>query len=291
MLHEVTSGAVASILSNLAKQHAPQEEKSFSGSAIANGLEINKISLPGEGTVEKQTLERELTALAARIQYLETRATGTASLPVTPNEPHPHSFPHAEVPASPRQLANPPKRSISWVNSLLARNDGEPSRTRELTEEQGASIREHIDQQAEEIREQKSMLENVRSQLAEQQDATKHALDTLGTSPSIDQLKREIEKNAQINTTYQKVLKEIGTIITAVAKGDLSKKVLIHSHEKDPEIKTFKETINTMVDQLSEFGSQVTHIAKEVGTEGRLGGRADVPGVDGIWKELTENGM
>ena len=102
---------------------------------------------------------------------------------------------------------------------------------------------------------------------------------------------RKIEKNAQINATYQKVLKEIGTIITAVANGDLSKKVLIHATEKDPEIARFKHTINKMVDQLQEFASQVTHLAKEVGTEGRLGGQAVVPGVDGIWAELTRNGM
>ncbi|KAI7683502.1 hypothetical protein KC353_g21425, partial [Hortaea werneckii] len=87
----------------------------------------------------------------------------------------------------------------------------------------------------------------------------------------------------------QKVLREIGTIITAVANGDLSKKVLIHVTEKDPEIARFKHTINRMVDQLQEFASQVTHLAKEVGTEGQLGGQALVPGVDGIWAELTKN--
>jgi hypothetical protein len=66
--------------------------------------------------------------------------------------------------------------------------------------------------------------------------------------------------------------------------------VLIHAMEKDPEIAKFKHTINTMVDQLQEFAGQVTHLAKEVGTEGRLGGQAIVPGVDGIWAELTRNG-
>lgn len=291
MPHEETSAAVASILSNLAKQHTPQEETSFPASVIANGIKSTKISLPGEDTVEKQTLERELTALAARIQYLETKASGTASLPMTPNEPYTSSFPHSDVPASPRQLASAPprQRSASWVNSLLGRTDGEPH-PRELTEEQFTFLREHIDQQAQEIKEQKDFIDNIKSQLSQQQTATKQALDTLGNSASIDQLKREIEKNAQINATYQKVLKEIGTIITAVANGDLSKKVLIHSTEKDPEIARFKSTINTMVDQLQEFASQVTHLARQVGTEGRLGGQAVVPGVDGIWAELTQNG-
>jgi osomolarity two-component system sensor histidine kinase NIK1 len=133
-------------------------------------------------------------------------------------------------------------------------------------------------------------IDGIKSQLNHQQAATKAVLDGYGSSISIEQLKREIEKNAQINATYQKVLKEIGTIITAVANGDLSKKVLIHAMEKDPEIAKFKHTINTMVDQLQEFAGQVTHLAKEVGTEGRLGGQAIVPGVDGIWAELTRNG-
>jgi osomolarity two-component system sensor histidine kinase NIK1 len=72
--------------------------------------------------------------------------------------------------------------------------------------------------------------------------------------------------------------------------GDLSKKVLIHAKEMDPEITLFKRTINTMVDQLQEFASQVTFLAREVGTEGRLGGQANLPGVAGIWAELTDSG-
>ncbi|CAK3945683.1 Histidine kinase NIK1 [Lecanosticta acicola] len=289
MPHEETSAAVASILSNFAKQYAPLEPDSFPAGAIANGIKSNRISLPGDDTVEKRTLERELNALATRIQFLEARATsGLSSLPITPNEPAASSFP-SDSPASPRSAAlNPRQRSASWVNSLLAKNEGEPH-YRQLTEEQFAFLREHIDQQAQEIKSQKDFIDGIKSQLTHQQNATKAALDTLGNSQSIEQLKREIEKNAQINATYQKVLREIGTIITAVANGDLSKKVLIHATEKDPEIARFKHTINRMVDQLQEFASQVTHLAKEVGTEGRLGGQAIVPGVDGIWAELTQN--
>ena len=175
------------------------------------------------------------------------------------------------------------------MNNLLAKSDGEPQ-PRQLTEEQLTSLREHVEQQAGEIKSQRDFIDSIKSQLNHQQVATKTALDHLGNSSSIEQLKREIEKNAQINATYQKVLKEIGTIITAVANGDLSKKVLIHAMEKDPEIAKFKHTINRMVDQLQEFAGQVTHLAKEVGTEGRLGGQASVPGVDGIWAELTRNG-
>lgn len=287
MPHEEMSAALASILSNLAKQHTPQEDYSFPASIIANGVKSAKISLPGENTVEKQTLEHELTALAARIQFLEAKATPT-SLPVTPNEPLASAFPPTE-PVSPKAVNPPRLRSSSWVNTLLGKTDGDVN-PRQLTEEQFTFLREHIDLQAQEIKSQKEFIDNVKSELSHQQTATQHALDTLGNSQSIEQLKREIEKNAQINATYQKVLKEIGTIITAVANGDLSKKVLIHTTEKDPEIARFKHTINKMVDQLQEFASQVTHLAKEVGTEGRLGGQAIVPGVDGIWAELTRNG-
>lgn len=92
------------------------------------------------------------------------------------------------------------------------------------------------------------------------------------------------------NLAFQKALREIGAIVTAVAMGDLSKKVLIHAKEMDPEITLFKRTINTMVDQLQEFASQVTFLAREVGTEGRLGGQANLPGVAGIWAELTDSG-
>ena len=292
MPHEETSAAVASILSNLAKQYTPLEEHSFPTSVIANGIKSSRVSLPGEDGPEKQTLERELTALAARIHLLESRAiSGTNSLPMTPNEPLTAPFPHTDTPVAPRSSdTSPRQRSVSWVNTILGRGDGE-SRPRQLTDEQFAHMRDMFDQQEREIQSQKEIIDDIKSQMEQQRAATKQALETLGTSPSIDQMKREIDKNAQINATYQKVLKDIGTIITAVANGDLSKKVLIHATEKDPEIAKFKQTINRMIDQLQEFASQVTYLAREVGTEGRLGGQAIVPGVDGIWAELTRNGM
>src|SRR5207253_606785 len=68
--------------------------------------------------------------------------------------------------------------------------------------------------------------------------------------------------------------------------GDLSKKITV---DVRGEILELKQTINTMVDQLNAFASEVTRVAREVGTEGKLGGQADVKGVGGIWKDLTEN--
>src|SRR4029077_3423394 len=72
----------------------------------------------------------------------------------------------------------------------------------------------------------------------------------------------------------------------AVASGDLSKKITV---EVKGELLQLKETINTMVDQLNSFASEVTRVAREVGTEGKLGGQAQVPGAAGIWKDLTDN--
>src|SRR5207237_1356703 len=73
-------------------------------------------------------------------------------------------------------------------------------------------------------------------------------------------------------------------VTTAVANGDLSKKITV---EVKGEILELKNTINTMVDQLNSFASEVTRVAREVGTEGELGGQADVRGVAGTWKDLT----
>ena len=81
-------------------------------------------------------------------------------------------------------------------------------------------------------------------------------------------------------------VRNIADVTTAVAKGDLSKKITVAVRG---EILELKNTINTMVDQLSAFASEVTRVAREVGTEGELGGQADVPGVGGTWKDLTDN--
>src|SRR5205823_293753 len=71
-----------------------------------------------------------------------------------------------------------------------------------------------------------------------------------------------------------------------VAKGDLSKKITV---DVKGEVLELKSTINTMVDQLNAFASEVSRVAKEVGSEGKLGGQAQVKGVGGVWKDLTDN--
>jgi HAMP domain-containing protein len=86
------------------------------------------------------------------------------------------------------------------------------------------------------------------------------------------------------NLTAQ--VRNIAEVTTAVAKGDLSKKITV---DVKGEIRALKDTINTMVDQLSSFAAEVTRVAREVGTEGKLGGQAEVKGVAGTWKDLTDS--
>jgi HAMP domain-containing protein/CheY-like chemotaxis protein/signal transduction histidine kinase len=86
------------------------------------------------------------------------------------------------------------------------------------------------------------------------------------------------------NLTAQ--VRNIAEVTTAVARGDLSRKITV---DVKGEILALKDTINTMVDQLNAFAGEVTRVAREVGTEGKLGGQAQVPGVGGTWKDLTDN--
>src|SRR5205085_11314700 len=86
------------------------------------------------------------------------------------------------------------------------------------------------------------------------------------------------------NLTTQ--VRNIAEVTTAVATGDLSKKITV---DVNGEILELKNTINTMVDQLSSFADEVTRVAREVGTEGKLGGQADVRDVAGTWKDLTDS--
>jgi HAMP domain-containing protein len=81
-------------------------------------------------------------------------------------------------------------------------------------------------------------------------------------------------------------VRAIADVTTAVANGDLSKRITL---DVKGEILQLKDTINTMVDQLNSFAAEVTRVAREVGTEGKLGGQANVKGVAGIWKDLSDN--
>ncbi|KAF2742887.1 two-component histidine kinase [Sporormia fimetaria CBS 119925] len=257
--------------------------------------DVQPISLPGPDTPEKAELERELAAVASRIQYLETKASVVDNrFPITPGEPTASQLIYAStqpdnVHVETNQLARrDSKERAAWVsNWLAAREPNGDLPAAALTEEQLNYLRDHLNKQADQIKNQREHIDNlsaeVNKQLNNQSLAFEHGIEDIGA------LKRELGKHQQANLAFQKALREIGNIVTAVAMGDLSKKVLIHAKEMDPEIMNFKRTINKMVDQLQEFASQVTFLAREVGTEGRLGGQANLPGVDGIWAELTDS--
>src|SRR5204862_2029418 len=80
-------------------------------------------------------------------------------------------------------------------------------------------------------------------------------------------------------------VRNIAAVTTAVADGDLTQKITVDARG---EVLQLKDTINTMVDQLSSFADEVTRVAREVGTEGKLGGQANVKGVSGTWRDLTD---
>ncbi len=108
----------------------------------------------------------------------------------------------------------------------------------------------------------------------------KEAINTM-----VDQLRSFASEVAMAgNLTAQ--VRNIAEVTTAVARGDLSRKITV---DVKGEILELKDTINTMVDQLNAFAGEVTRVAREVGTEGKLGGQAQVPGVGGTWKDLTDN--
>lgn len=288
---------LADVIRNLAKHHDPTREATFTAQIAANGVK-NAVALPGPACEEKAQLERELAALCARIDFLEHKSslvTNHNTLPITPaGEPQEDRLVKTPstggAPPAHARRGSKTERAL-WVSNWLAAKEanGDPqSSPPALTEEQLNYLRDHLNKQADQIKNQREHIDNlsaeVNKQLTNQTMVFEHGIEDIGA------LKRELGKHQQANLAFQKALREIGAIVTAVAMGDLSKKVLIHAKEMDPEITLFKRTINTMVDQLQEFASQVTFLAREVGTEGRLGGQANLPGVAGIWAELTDSG-
>jgi signal transduction histidine kinase/CheY-like chemotaxis protein/HAMP domain-containing protein len=104
--------------------------------------------------------------------------------------------------------------------------------------------------------------------------------------PLVDAVGAELSAlNDEVARRAQQV-RDIAMVITAVSKGDLTRKVTV---EVQGEMLQLKQTVNTMVDQLSAFADEVTRVAREVGTEGRLGGQAHVRGVSGVWEDLTDS--
>ncbi|MBL6939365.1 MAG: HAMP domain-containing protein [Alphaproteobacteria bacterium] len=136
-----------------------------------------------------------------------------------------------------------------------------------------------------------TMVEQLRSFAAEvtrvaREVGTEGRLGGQANVPGIGGTWKDLTDNVNLlaaNLTTQ--VRNIAEVTTAVARGDLSRKITV---DAKGEILEFKNTLNTMVDQLNSFASEVTRVAREVGTEGKLGGQAQVPGVAGTWKDLTD---
>ena len=136
-----------------------------------------------------------------------------------------------------------------------------------------------------------TMVEQLRSFAAEvtrvaREVGTEGRLGGQAVVPGVAGTWKDLTDNVNLlaaNLTTQ--VRNIAEVTTAVARGDLSRKITV---DVKGEILELKNTINTMVDQLNAFASEVTRVAREVGTEGKLGGQAEVPGVAGTWKDLTD---
>lgn len=285
--------AITAIVHNLARGSVPAYvAPEFSLSVRdSNVPHRGKVTLPGAESEGKHALEAELALLAKRIQYLEAKASTVnhQALPDTPNEWGDPASPFSTSGTNshyrtPRHQDSGSARHAR-VNSILAFQK-EP---RILTEEELGQLREHIQKQAQEMKSLRDTILSLGEQLRHQKEQTEKTLVKVETE-DVDKLRRELHKHQQANEAFQKALREIGRVITNVANGDLEKKLTINPLEMDPEITTFKETINIMIDQLSVFASEVSRVAEEVGTEGKLGGQAYIEGVSGIWKTLTTNG-
>ena len=299
MLDDDTLTAAAVLIQGLAADinTPPYDPLDFTltqtNGSTATSRTSGKITLPGRESVSKRSLEKELAALSARIRHLEAQANNShkQNLPYTPNDSGGPTSPFAAYGTnpSPQKAAAPPTRSHSSslrqarVSSLLSGSN------RSFSDEDFGHLRDYVNKQAQEIKMQRDTIADVSEQLQAQQEQAHTTFSQIHTD-AIDTLRKELSKNQQANLAFKKILKDIGTIVRNVANGDLSCKVQIHEVEMDDEIRDFKQTINTMMDQLQTFGNEVSRVAREVGTEGKLGGQAQISGVNGIWKELTNNG-
>lgn len=201
------------------------------------------IILPGESTPEKSALEHEIASLVARIQNLEARACSVNNLPATPSETGaPSAF--ADVltggPNKTSLKGSTIRNHYNHANTREGANGERPQKLPKLSnDELIETLQQEIVDQAEQIKHGKIQQASIKAQMEQQAEHQKHLINQF-EAKRVASLERELKKHQQANEAFQKALREIGEIITAVARGDLSKKVQIHSVEMDPEITTFK---------------------------------------------------
>lgn len=245
--------------------------------------------LPGRDTPGKRILEQELAKLSTRVHHLETKANAAAAFPETPNETS-DSVCGDDTGSSLSAGSNRPSYKTKPAEAKQGSLDDPSVLAGQLTVEGVQGLHEHVMDQSTQIFHHGQEINGLFARSREHEQLYERAIATI-EQERVAPLERELWKHQKANEAFQKALREIGEIVTAVARGDLSKKVRMNSVEMDPEITTFKRTINTMMDQLQVFASEVSRVAREVGTDGLLGGQARIDGVDGTWKELTDNGM
>lgn len=209
------------------------------------------VKLPGVDTPAKLALERDIAALVARVQCLETKAisVNNQTLPDTPNETGAPSAFADVLTGGPGRAAtkNHPTRKSSNSSLLSGRECATGERPQKLprlsNDELIETLQQQIDDQAKQIQSGKQKQDAIQAQMLEQAQQQEKAINQYEVE-RVASLERELKKHQQANEAFQKALREIGEIITAVARGDLSKKVQIHSVEMDPEITTFKRVSN-----------------------------------------------
>lgn len=208
------------------------------------------INLPGPTTAGKLQLEHELSGLVNRVLRLEQKATvlNHQALPITPSETGaPSGF--AEVVTGGQKKGTPTRQQLvnSLANSREAPLDERPQKVARVAGDtpRPEVLEERVLDQAAQIQQAKEANEGLEQKLLdfilEQEKKNRQELERVLT------LERELRKHQQANEAFQKALREIGEIVTAVAKGDLSKKVLIHAIELDPEITVFKRVSITIL--------------------------------------------
>lgn len=225
-----TMEAVVSILHSIAGHISlPSELKSNCG-----------FTLPGAVSNTKSNLEFEIAALIARVQHLEAKVIA-AEIQVLPDTPSELGRPSAFFDSRTRSHSNENPTSEQPVGQPRTFSGSEERPQKDIVVVEGTLdiLQEHVDGQPQYLGSQQSVLSVVDDQLCRQQQLQDQRL-RLTEAAHSSKLEQELKKHQQANKAFQKALREIGEIITAVARGDLSKKLEIRPTEMDPEITAFK---------------------------------------------------
>jgi osomolarity two-component system sensor histidine kinase NIK1 len=215
MVDDAALAAAAEVVASIAA-----DQKTITAALVVHP---EKFKLPGRDTPAKLSLEAELQKLALRVGQLESRASAAVTFPETPNEGTDSLFGDeaATSPSGSRSVASRSRTHNSAENPA-----GVP---RQLTKEALEGLREHVDDQSKLLDSQRQELAGVNAQLLEQKQLQEKALEVL-EQERISTLERELWKHQKANEAFQKALREIGEIVTAVARGDLTMKVRMNLH-------------------------------------------------------------